>query len=36
LETYPLEDFEDNTFGLPAATTLERALWNPTPQDQTE
>jgi hypothetical protein len=30
LESYPLDDFENNTFGLPATNTLERAVWNAT------
>jgi len=36
LETYPLDDFENNPFGLPEATTLEACHWNETPKEQTE
>jgi hypothetical protein len=34
LEIYALDDFEDNAFGLPAATTLQPALWDGTTRDQ--
>lgn len=34
LETYPLDDFEDSAFDLPAATTLELARWNTTTNEQ--
>ena len=36
LETYALDDFEDNTFGLPDSTTLEACHWNETPKEQTK
>ena len=36
LETYPLDDFENEPFGLPAATTLEPVRWNAGRNEQTE
>ena len=34
LETYPLDDFEDSAFDLPAPMTLEPARWNATTNEQ--
>lgn len=34
LEIYPLDDFENSAFGLPAAATLEPAVWNAIPKDE--